>query len=376
MRVLQIVGGMNMGGLETFVMNIFRNSDREKTQFDFLYITEERCFYDNEIEALGGRIFRITARHEDLHQHCKELREFILSNQDIDVVHIHAVSAFCLVDAVTVKRAGIDHIIIHSHASLAPHRYLHRMMKQWLPVYAEKMIACSDTASAWMYPVRSQKEVEVLPNGIDVYKYAYDLNTARDIREELHLTGKFVIGHIGRMTEVKNHKFLLAIFSEIKKNNPNAELVLAGDGPLHEDLVQEAKRLGITGSVHFLGVRKDVDRLLQAFDAFVFPSLREGLPVSVIEAQAAGLQCFLSDSITREAGLTSLVTYLPLDAGAEFWAREIEDRCSAEMDHADVSSDICKAGFDIKQTASILYTLYKNMSDSLTSDCKNRQDET
>ena len=359
MRILQVVGCMNMGGLETFVMNVFRNIDHSKVQFDFLYITDEHCFYDDEIEKLGGRIFRITGRYENLKKHCSELRKFIKNNKDINAVHIHAVSAFCLLDAMIIKEAGIDNIIVHSHASLAPHKLLNDMMKQILPFCTKKMIACSDKAAAWLYSRHCQGNVIVLPNGVDVQKYTYDSKVASEVRKELGLSDKFIIGHVGRMTEVKNHTFLLKVFSQIKKDNPNAELVLAGDGPLHEKLMNEAKDLGIIESVHFLGVRNDVNRLLQAFDAFVFPSLREGLPVSVVEAQAAGLHCFLSDTITDEVKITNLVKFISLDAGIEQWKTEIEATCFCGVEHPDLSKEICGAGFDIRQTAEKLCSLYE-----------------
>lgn len=358
MRILQVVGCMNMGGLETFVMNVFRSIDRKKVQFDFLYITDEHCFYDDEIEKLGGRIFRISGRYKNLKKHCNELNAFIKDNMDIDAVHIHAVSAFCLLDAMIIKRAGINNIIIHSHASLAPHKFLNNILKQFIPIYAKTMIACSDKAAKWLFPYHCKRNVVILPNGIDVSKYIYRLDIATEVRDELGLTNKFVIGHVGRMTEVKNHLFLLHIFSVIKKRNSDAELVLAGDGPLRDKLIGEAKSLGILESVHFLGVRSDVERLLQSFDAFVFPSLREGLPVSVVEAQAAGLHCFLSDTITREVKLTDLVEFISLGSEAEYWAYEIEKRCYAMIKHKDVTDEIRKYNFDIKKTADELYLLY------------------
>lgn len=360
MRVLQVVGCMNMGGLETFVMNVFRNIDRSKVQFDFLYITDEHCFYDDEIEKLGGRIFRITGRYDNVRKHCSELREFMKNNRDIDAVHIHANNAFCLLDAMIIKNSGVNNIIIHSHTSLTPDRIWNDILKNFLPFYAKTMVACSDKAAEWLFPGYCQKKVVFLPNGIDVGKYVYDSKAASEVRNELGLSNKFIVGHIGRMTEVKNHTFLLKVFSLIKKDNPNAELVLAGDGPLHEKLVNEAKDLGIIESVHFLGVRNDVNRLLQAFDAFVFPSLREGLPVSVVEAQAAGLHCFLSDTITDEVKITNLVKFISLDAGIEQWKTEIEKVCFCGVKHPDLSNEICSAGFDIRQTAEKLCCLYEN----------------
>ena len=360
MRVLQVVGCMNMGGLETFVMNIFRNIDRTKVQFDFLYITNEKCFYDDEILELGGRIFRITGKSKNLIKHCHELKAFIEDNKDIDIVHIHSVSALCLLDAFIIKKCGINNIVVHSHASLAPHKALNEICKVILPWYSKKMIACSDKAAAWMFP-KWKKDIEILPNGIDVTKYAYNDELSIINKKQLGIEGNFVVGHVGRMSPVKNHSFLLNIFAEIKKKKNNSVLLLIGDGQLKESLINQALHLGISESVLFLGIREDINTLLQTMDAFVFPSLREGLPLSVVEAQAAGVRCFISDTITRDVVITDIVQQISLNNGEEYWANTILRTCKEDELHKDTSEEIKAAGFDIKETTNKLITIYEMM---------------
>lgn len=358
-RVLQVVGAMNMGGIENFVMNLFRAADREHFQFDFLYITPQKCYFDDEIEQLGGRIFRITGRNTDLRRHNQELRAFFLENRDIACVHIHASNAFCYNDARIAKKCGIKQVFVHSHSTNAPHRQLHYLAKTLLPIYADKYLACSDLAAKWMFPPRAQKKVLLIPNGIFLSKYSYSEETANRIREQYGLQGKLVIGHVGRMEAVKNHAFLIDTLAQIQKTRPDAVLLLIGDGSLRSALEEKIEQLHLQDSVIFAGIQNNVHEYLQAFDVMAFPSLYEGLPVTLVEAQASGVPCYISDVITRDVAVTALANYLPLSLGAQGWAERILQGYGKYGCHPDCSAQIRDAGFDIAATAAMLEDLYR-----------------
>lgn len=358
-RVLQVVGAMNMGGIENFVMNLFRASDRESFQFDFLYITPKKCYFDDEIERLGGRIFRITGRNTNLKKHNQELRTFFLENQDIVCVHIHASNAFCYNDAKIAKKCGIKQVFVHSHNSRGPHKILHYLARIRLPFYVDKYLACSDLAAQWMFPSYVQKKVLLIPNGIFLSKYLYSEEIAKQIRDKYGLHGKLVIGHVGRMEPVKNHAFLIDILVQIKKTQPDAVLLLVGNGSLRSELEKKVEQHHLQDSVIFAGIQKNVNEFLQAFDVMVFPSLFEGLPVTLVEAQAAGVPCYISDTITKDVAVTGLANYLPLSIGAQGWAEHILKDYRRYGHHPDCSNQIRETGFDICTTTVLLESLYR-----------------
>lgn len=358
-RVLQVVGAMNMGGIENFVMNLFRATNRNRVQFDFLYITQKKCYFDDEIESLGGRIYRITGRNTDLKRHKKELTDFFEENGDIDAVHIHAANAFCYVDAKIARQFGIKCILVHSHTTSAPHKYLHYALRELLPKYVDRCLACSDLAAKWLFPSRLVKKTVMIPNGISLPKYRYRPEVAERLRTQYGIGNKLVIGHVGRLEEVKNHSFLLEIMQNIKRKHNDSVLLLVGDGTLKEKLQQKSMQLGLENDVIFAGIQDNANEYMQAFDIMVFPSLYEGLPVTIVEAQAAGVPCFISDVITKDVAVTELVHYVSLNCSAYQWAEIILGEYKKHSIHDDYSNQIREAGFDIQATASLLEGFYK-----------------
>lgn len=355
-RVLQVVTYMGRGGLETMLMNYYRHMDRQKVQFDFLVHRQERAAFDDEIEALGGKIYRLPRLVPWSKSYLSALNRFFDEHPEYKVVHVHQ---DCL-SSVILKVAAQHNVpvrVAHSH-SASQDKNLKYPIKLWykrsIPRYATDLFACGRNAGDWMFggaPYRT------LNNAIDVAAYRCDAAKRAAVRHRLGFADELVIGHVGRFNPPKNHPFLLEIFSALLKKEPNAILLLVGGGDDMPKIQAKARELGITGHVRFLGVRSDVADLMQAMDVFVFPSLYEGLPVTMVEAQASGLPCIISDKVTEECIITSgLVDVMPLSASADAWADKIlEKRAIPRTDH---SEEVAAHGFDITAEAIKLQEFY------------------
>ena len=353
-RVLQVVTHMNRGGLETMLMNYYRQIDRSRVQFDFLTHREGEKDYDAEIRALGGRIYHVPPVNPFSAGYLRSLDEFFAAHPEYRVVHSHldCMSAYVLRAA---RKHGVPVRIGHSHSSSQDKdvKYLIKLLcKRGIPAQATQLFACAEEAGKWMF---GGADFRVLPNAIDAAAYRFDEVVRQEVRLELGLEDALVLGHVGRFSEPKNHPFLIELFAEAVKHEPRARLLLVGDGEGRASIEEKVQKLGLTDKVLFLGVRSDVNRLLQAMDVFVFPSLYEGLPVSLVEAQAAGLPCVISDKVSPESILTDLVQQLPLGS-AETWAEQV--LCAARRERKDTYDAICAAGFDIAGNAKWLEEFY------------------
>nr|WP_280518681.1 glycosyltransferase family 1 protein [Lederbergia wuyishanensis] len=351
---------MNRGGAETLIMNLYRNIDRSKIQFDFL--TCKQGDYDKEIISLGGRIHRIPYISEVGHfKYKKELNHFFLKNSQYTIVHSHLdkMSGFVLNAA---KKACIPVRISHSHSTRSEGGYIARLYKWFsgklLQKSATHLIACSEHAAKWLFP-RDYKNAKVLKNGIDTSKFAFSKEMRKIVRKELEIEDNFfVIGHVGRFSHVKNHRLLIEVFAKLHKNNQNSILILAGDGPLKSSIQKRVKELNLHKNVKFIGIRNDIERILQALDVFVFPSFYEGVPVSLIEAQAAGLPCIISDQITRDIDLDlNLINFVPLNDPI-IWVDRIMEKVSVIQRASFDSNVFLNKGFDIKSTAKHMTDYY------------------
>lgn len=356
-RILHIVSFMQRGGLETLLMNCYRHVDRERLQFDFLVHRPFRADYDDEIEAMGGRIYRLPRLNPFSPGYRRALKAFFAAHGEYRIVHCH-LDCMSAIPLAAAKEAGIPVRIAHAHCAGQTRDWkypLKRLYMGKIPAAATHFFACSAEAGAWMFPGQT---VQVMNNGIETERFAFDPEVRAQVRSELGLKA-LTIGHVGRFVHQKNHEYLMDVFAGIAKSRPEAKLVLVGTGPLEQAVRQKAARLGLTEQVLFLGVREDVDRLLQGMDVFVLPSRYEGLPLTVVEAQTAGLPCFVSDGVSPECKLTDLVTFLPPEAGAEVWAERIAS--------ADGSSrlgwqkEVADAGFDIGATARWIQEFYRKM---------------
>lgn len=362
-RVLHIVSTLMIGsGVIEVVMNYYKNIDLKNIQFDFLYFIESETSYREEIKKMGGRVFYID---KPSLSSLNEYRVFFRENsRHYIAVHLHEVYLNAILLPMA-KKNGVENLITHSHTTQYSDKRLssYRNKILCLPINFTTTwrCACSIAAGKFLYGDKflNMKNSFVLNNAIDCKRFKFDQNIRDSYQDKLGLDNKFVIGHIGRFNEQKNHEFLIEIFLSIKKKKDNAILLLIGDGPLMEVTQEKAKRLGVYDSVVFLGRRNDIQDLLNAMDIFILPSLFEGLPVVGVEAQASGLPIVLSTEITREIGLESY-KYIDLDKSPEYWANEILDmKLNTNRDKA--YKNIAENGFDIAKEARKLEDLYLDM---------------
>ena len=354
-RILQVVTYMGRGGLETMLMNYYRHISRDLIQFDFLVHRTARADYDDEIEALGGKIYRLPRLVPWSGTYKRALNSFFKAHPEYRIVHVHQ---DCLSSVIlkAAMRHGVPVRIAHSHNSNQDKnlKYLIKLYyRRQIPQYATHLFACGQEAGCWMF---RGAPFQILNNAIDTRLYQYNPELAKQIRGELGIpTNSFVIGHVGRFSHQKNHVFLLDIFAAVLKKQENAVLLLVGDGSLRPEIEKRVSTLGISGKVIFTGVRSDVPALMQAMDVFVFPSLYEGLPVTMIEAQAAGLPCILSEGVPPEACITDNVQRISLEKSPRLWAERI---LAQTRNRTDTYQDIVGAGFDIIENAKWLQDFY------------------
>ncbi len=353
-RILHIVTYMGRGGLETMIMNYYRNIDRSKVQFDFLTHREERWDYDDEIERLGGKIYRLPRLNPFNSNYLKALDGFFKEHKEYKIVHCHQ---DCLsgIPLKYAKKNGVPFTIAHSHNANQDKnlKYLVKLIaKKNICKYSNHLFACGKEAGEWMFKT---SDFEILNNAIDTKRYIYNEEKSLEMKEKLGVTDKFVVGHVGRFRPQKNHSFIIDIFKEVCEKEENSILLLVGDGPLENDIKKKVNDLGISDKVKFLGARDDVNDLMQAMDVFILPSLYEGFGIVLIEAQASGLKCIMSDSIPTDAIISEKVKQLSLDDDIITWAKEI---LSSKSERKEGIEDIEKSKYDIKSNAKWLENFY------------------
>lgn len=321
-RVLHVVTMMDRGGLETLLMNYYRSIDRSKIQFDFLTHRKHTQDYEHEIKQLGGKIYKINPLNPFSLKYRKELNAFFQNHPEYKIVHSHL---DCM-SSIPLKYARINDIpirIAHSHnASQEKNiKYLLKLYyKHQISKNATHLFSCGVKAGQWMFGNRT---FQVLNNTIDVDSFSYSTTIREKYRKDYKLTNNIVIGNVASFKDAKNHSFIIDVFYHIKNINPNYKLVLVGNGKLFSKIEFKIKKLNLEKDVLLLGVRDDVNNLLQMFDIFFLPSLYEGFPVSLVEAQCSGLQCVTSKNVSDECDLTDLVHHYSLEDDAEEWAKKI-----------------------------------------------------
>ena len=360
-RVAQIIGKWLGGGVESVVMNYYRNIDRNKIQFDFICDNDSTNIPYAEIESLGGKVILIPPYQKVIKYH-KELKR-VLKDGNYKIVHSHinTLSVFSLFAA---KCAGVPVRIAHSHSTTNKKEKRKNLMKQLLrpfsKVFATDYMCCSELAGRWLFGDKEYDKgnVYLLNNAINLDKFKYDEVVRREKRKELNIDDDtLVIGHVGRFVEQKNHRFLIDIFNEVHKQNEKSILLLVGQGPLMEEIKEKVKSLGIEDCVKFLGQRNDINELYQAFDVFCLPSLYEGLPVVGVEAQATGLLCLFSDDMTKETKVLESTKFLSLEQNAKEWA-EILLKSIENFKRKDTTIEFFYNGFDIKKEGNKLIKIY------------------
>ena len=360
-RIAQIIGKWVGGGVEAVVMNYYRNIDRTKIQFDFICDDDSTNIPYEEIKELGGKVILIPP-YQKVFKYHKELKR-VLKEGNYKIVHSHinTLSVFSLCAA---KAAGVPVRIAHSHSTTNPKEKKKNLLKQVLrpfsKLFATDYMCCSELAGRWLFGNKEYDKgnVYLLNNAIDLDKFKYDEKIRKAKRKELGIEGNtLVIGHIGRFVEQKNHRFLIDIFNEIHKKNKDSILLLAGQGPLMDEMKEKVNLLGLSDSVKFLGQRSDANELYQAFDVFLLPSLYEGLPVVGVEAQASGLLCFLSNDMTKETKVLNSTIFMSLSDLPSRWADKIFESLNKFKKH-DTKEEVSKYGFNIKQEANKLVDKY------------------
>lgn len=327
-RILHVLGTLNRGGAETMVMNLYRNINRSKIQFDFVKHTTEKCDYDEEIYKLGGRIFSISRYKGKNHFiYKKEWQKLFTDNHDYKIIHGHMRSTAAIYLKIAKKYGLIT--IAHSHSTASRGNRIQILIKNIMqyPIryIADYLFACSNEAGKWLFGKKAVKKnnYRILKNAIDIKKFSYNNDIRNEIRKKLNIENKFVIGHVGSFTYPKNHKFLINVFQQVVRKNKNAMLLLIGDGEKRKSIEKQIYELGIQDNVILTGVISNVNDYMQAMDVFVFPSKYEGLGLVIIEAQAAGLQCIVSDSIPEEVYITEYVHQVGLRDLHKKWINEI-----------------------------------------------------
>lgn len=368
-RVLHVVSAMNRGGAETLLMNVYRNIDRCKIQFDFVSHRMETCDYDDEITSLGGRIFRIPSLGQTGPlAYINELKK-IMTQTNYAAVHSHTdyQSGFA---ALAAKMAGIKKRICHSHSNNwargdgLKSRMTLKAMQTLIRYTATDYCACSVEAARFLFgpTLADNGKTHVMKNGIEIYRF---LNLEPDcqfsVKQELNIPSESkIIGHVGTFSPSKNHAFLLKVLKHMTEEGKDVVAVLAGVGSLRTDIEAEANKMGIFNRMRFLGVRADIPRLMKAFDVFVFPSVFEGFGIVALEAQCSGTPCVAADTVPKFTDMgVGLMNFVSLDETLETWSRQINNALWLERpDQKIIINKITRRGFDIRQNIHEWLDLY------------------
>jgi len=363
-RVLQIIGNVCGGGVEAVVMNYYRHIDRTKVQFDFVIDGYEKSLLDDEIESLGGRVYKVERYNKNvLRQICQICR--IVKDNKYEIVHSH-MNTLAVFSLFAAWLGGARVRIVHNHSTSAPSERMRTVMKCILrpfsKMFANRYAACSRLAARWMFgDIEAEKSVAIFNNAIDLDRFAYREDIRKEYRKSLGIPeSTYVVGHIGRFMYQKNHKFIVETLNALIKKDKNIILLLVGDGELREKIAAQVHALGLDEKICFLGLRKDIDALYNAMDIFVLPSWYEGLPVVSVEAQANGLPCIVSDKVSDECKLTSSLSFMSLEKSAEEWGDEILCRKTRRNPYA--LQELEDAGVDIQKEAGKLQEFYGSLA--------------
>lgn len=328
-KVLWILSSMNVGGAETFIMKMYRHIDRTKYQFDFCINEPDKCYYENEIISFGGNIFRIPSKSNNSKEFRKQLLQLLIEEQYERVVRVTS-NGMGFWDLKIAKKAGVKLCCARSSNSSdgagLKQWFAHRIGRMFFSKYIDVAIAPSDLAAIYTFGEKAYRKnkVKILKNAIDLDVFLYSEAGRKLIREEFEINeNTLLVGHIGRFMEQKNHVFLIEIFNDIIKLNQNVKLMLVGKGPLEEEIKKIVEKYGLENNVIFTGLRADIPNLLSAMDVLVFPSIYEGMPNTIIEAQATGLPSVISSTITKQADITGLVNYMDLSKSSKEWANSV-----------------------------------------------------
>lgn len=362
MKILQVNYKMDIGGIESFLINLYSNIDRKEYEFIFLTYYNKNFDFEDEIIKLGGKLIKISnPNNVSVFRHIKEIYS-VIKNENIDVVHCHTYfdSAYVMIAA---KIAKVNIRIVHSHTTFALRKVNILKRIKWaisrllINFISTKKLACSKEAGEALF---KNSKFEIIPNGINFEKFYYNETIRKKYRDELDIKAdELVIGHVGRFDIPKNHKFLIEILDEIVNINKKVKLVLVGSGNLENEIKKQVKQKKLSKHVLFLGNRSDVSNLLNCFDIFVFPSIYEGLPVSLVEVQANGLPSLVSSNVSKEIYLSECIEFFSIYNNPKSWAEKI---LSMNISRIDTKNIMLNSNYSINNTIKKLTLIYRNES--------------
>ena len=349
----------NVGGVETFIINVYRELKKDNHSFYFFSTSEDKLCFQDEIENNGDHIIRYTPRKKDFIQFNKELNDIFTKNQ-FDIFWLNCCSLSSVEELHHAYKHNVPVRIVHSHNSKnmggTITKVLHSLNKLSIDKYVTHYFACSKVAADWMFPKRKKSDAYIFHNAIDVKKYTFNQDVMKKMRKEYGIDDQTkIIGHVGRFHFQKNHTYLIRIFKEYLKYENNAKLILCGDGELKQEIINLIDELNISDKVLLLGNKNNMFEIYQMFDAILFPSLFEGLPFVLVEAQAAGIPCLISNTISKEIKFTDLIRFKSLEENEDSWAKALKEMTNIKK--YDTSISMKNAGYDIAQNRIDFYNV-------------------
>ena len=366
-RVLQVIDNMNAGGMETMLMNYYRKIDRNKIQFDFLIFHKEHCLFEDEIENLGGKIYKITSRRENFLKNRRELKIFFKTHK-YNIVEFHQGITYYY-PLIIAKKYGIENRIIHNHGINL--KYL-KILKIYNNLYLKKRISnlanyyftCAKEVENHLFSNKIIKDNKAIlvNNAIDLEKFKFSSNNREKIRKEFNINkNEMLIGHIGSFTIPKNHLFLLQIFEEISKMKKNVKLLLVGTGPLEDQIIKKIKDLNLEDKIIITKNRQDVNEIMSALDCLIFPSIFEGIPLTLIEAQTAGVPIYISNTINPKSKVIDNGMVISLKNEPKIWAETIINDNHHRIEKEKCFNLMKKTNFNIDTEAKKIENIYLKM---------------
>lgn len=357
-RILHVLDSLGSGGAESFVLSLYKSINREVIQFDFLLRNSENNIYQDEVKEMGGKIYILPSFEKNVLNHCKKLYTFFKEHSEYKIIHVHASTSTYFFPLYFARKNGIPIRILHSHnAGTTSHimKGMHYLLRNMICELSTAFFACSQEAGEWM--CGDKRKFTVIHNAIDTKKFAVNNEIRNKMREQLNVENNFVIGHTGRFVKEKNHIFMIELIEKLYRNNKNIKLFFVGEGPLMGEMQALVREKHLENVIIFLGVRKDLFNLLQAYDLFLFPSVSEGLGIALIEAQASGLNCIVSEEIPDIACITHHVQKISL-LDKISWIKEIEKQAGNCPVRYEAGEEIRKNGFDIELNSKLMENYY------------------
>ena len=365
-RILQAFVVNDKGGLTGYICQNYRFIDKSKVQFDFLTFEKDKLDFEDEFTHMGAKFYHISRPSNPI-SYMESLKR-ILRQTHYAAIHFN-MSYANFIPLIIVRWLGANKIIMHSHSTAIDDSrafirliktFIHRIGRFLMPYMADEYLACSSLAASWMFSEKiiQSKHYHLVNNAIDVAKFKYNRDVSKVMREKLKIKkNDFVSGHVGRFTYQKNHYFLISIFKKVHEKVNNSRLLLIGDGPEERLIKRKVKLLGLDESVLFLGKRNDVNHLFQAMDCFILPSRFEGLAIVGVEAQAAGLPCIFSNTISKEINVSKKAKFISLDDDEEW----VNSTIYIYNNYVRLQSEslIRSSGYDIKDAVFKMESIYE-----------------